>query len=161
MFAQMVGRHLSAVLHHRFGIPTYKTQKGCMRKGCWPHSRVRSLSWGGPGSHCRYSEDRVPPPPPRASFRLRQRLRLPPPGWGQFRDFHASPRLWLPSPGSVQLRGRHVSPQLEAAPGPPRVTWAPAPTFWLRAASEMPCVPMKDSAGCKQLNKYSLATRPS
>jgi hypothetical protein len=30
-------------------------------EGCWPHPRVRSLSRGGPKSHCRYPEDQVPP----------------------------------------------------------------------------------------------------
>jgi hypothetical protein len=57
-----------------------KTQKGCAGKGCWPHPRVRSLSWGGPGGHCRYPEDRVPP---RTSIKSRQRL--PPLGWGSSR----------------------------------------------------------------------------
>jgi hypothetical protein len=27
-----------------------KTQKGCAGKGCWPHSWVHNLSWGGPGA---------------------------------------------------------------------------------------------------------------
>jgi hypothetical protein len=31
-----------------------------MGKGCWPHPRVRSLSQGSLGGHCRYPEDRVP-----------------------------------------------------------------------------------------------------
>jgi hypothetical protein len=49
---------------------------------------------------------------------------------------------------------------LRAAPGPPRVTWSPAPTFWLRTAPKLPRVPRMGSISCKQLNKYSLMTRP-
>jgi hypothetical protein len=128
-----------------------KTQKGCAGKGCWPHRWIRSLSRGGPGGHCRYPEDRVPP---CTSFKSRQRL--PPLGWGQLRGCHVSPRLWLPPPVSGQVRGLHVPPRLRlrAALGPPCVTWAPAPTFWLRAAPELTHVPRTGSAGCKQLNKY-------
>jgi hypothetical protein len=102
-----------------------KTQNGCAGKGCWPHPRVRSLSRGGPGGHCRYPEDRVPP---RTSFKSRQRL--PPPAEGSFEVVtcpHGSGSYsWLgaapglprvpvarpPAPGSEQLRGRNVSPRL-------------------------------------------------
>jgi hypothetical protein len=98
-----MGCHVSAVLHHRFGILTYKTQKGCTWKGCWPHPWVRSLSRGGPGVHCRYPEDRVPL---RTSFKSRQRLL--PSGWGQLRGCHMSPWQRLLPPGSRQLWGHHV-----------------------------------------------------
>jgi hypothetical protein len=57
-----------------------KAQKGCAGKGCWPHPWVHSLSRGGPGGHCRYPEDRVPP---RTSIKSRQCLL--PPDWGQLR----------------------------------------------------------------------------
>jgi hypothetical protein len=93
-------------------------------------------------------------------------------------------RPWLPPTDLGQLWGRHVSPvpasrlgaaprpppapvapsptsRLGAALGPPCVTWALAPTFWLRAAPELSCAPRKGSTGCKQLNKYPLATQPS
>jgi hypothetical protein len=42
--------------------------------------------------------------------------------------------------GSGQLQGHHVPQRLGAAPGPPHVTWAPTPTFWSRAAPELPRV---------------------
>jgi hypothetical protein len=41
------------------------------KKICWPHLRVRSLSKGGPGGHCRYPAERVPP---YTSFKSRQRV---------------------------------------------------------------------------------------
>jgi hypothetical protein len=47
------------------------------------------------------------------------------------------------------------------APGLPHVTWAPAPTFRLRAAPELPRVSRMGSTGCKQINKYPLVTQPS
>jgi hypothetical protein len=108
-----------------------KTQKGYAGKGCWPHPRVRSLSWGGPGGHCRYPEDRVPP---RTSIKSRQRLPPPAP------DLRPPCVPAAPAPDSRQHRGRHVPPRLRAASGPPHVTWAPAPTFWRRAALELPRV---------------------
>jgi hypothetical protein len=95
-----------------------KTQKGCVGKGCWPHPRVRSLSRGGPGGHCRYPKDRVTP---HTSIKSRQWL--PPPGWGQLWGRHVSPRLWLPPPGSGQLRGRHVPPRLQLSPPGPGQLW--------------------------------------
>jgi hypothetical protein len=77
----------------------------------------------------------------------------------------AAPALasWLgaaPGPPRAPVAPAPAS-RLGVAPGPPRVTWAPAPTFWLRAAPELSCVPRTISAGCKQLNKYSVMTRPS
>jgi hypothetical protein len=36
-----------------------------------------------------------------------------------------------------------------------------SPTIWLMAAPELPCVLRTGSAGRKQINKYSLTTRPS
>jgi hypothetical protein len=124
--------------------------------------------------HCRYPEDWVPL---RTSSKSRQKA-------GQLQGRHVSPRLRRPPPDSGQLRGCHVSPwlrlpaqgssggatcprgsgsRLRAALGPPRVAWAPAPTFWLRAeaAAKLPRVPWTSSTNCKQLNKYSLATRTS
>jgi hypothetical protein len=57
-------------------------------------------------------------------------------------------------PGSCsRLRGRHVSPRLGTAPGPPR-----APAAW---GSSRATTCHLGSAGCKQINKYPLATRPS
>jgi hypothetical protein len=118
-----------------------KTQKGYAGKGCWPHPRVRILSRGGSGSHCRYPKDRVPP---RTSFKSRQRLHA-----SQLRvalRLSRVPAAQAPAPISGQLRGRHVSSWLRlpfpargssgdatcprglgspswpgAAPGPPRV----------------------------------------
>jgi hypothetical protein len=79
------------------GSQRIKTQKDCEGKGCWSHLRVRSLSWGGPGGHCRYPEDRLPP---RTSIKSRQRLS--PPGWRQLRGCHVSPWLRLPARGSSE-----------------------------------------------------------
>jgi hypothetical protein len=88
-----------------------KTQKGCVGKGCWPDPRIRSLSRGGPGGHCRYPEDRVPP---RTSIKSRQWL--PPPGSGQLQGRHVPLRLRLPPPSPGQLWGHPVSPGLQHPP---------------------------------------------
>jgi hypothetical protein len=83
-------------------------------KGCWPHPRARSLSWGGPGGHCRYPKDRVPP---RTSSKSRQKP-------GQLRSCRMSPQLWHPLPVSGQLRGRHVSSRLQHQPSGSRQLWS-------------------------------------
>jgi hypothetical protein len=80
----------------------------------------------------------------RTSIKSRQRFL--PPDWGQLWGSHVSSRLRPPPPGSGQLLGHHG---------------APAPTFWLRTSSELPCVLMTGYAGHKQINKYPLSTRPS
>jgi hypothetical protein len=99
-----------------------KIQKGCAGKGCWPHPQVRSLSWGGPGAHCRYPEDRVP----------------------RVQASSQDNGSRLPAKGSSEAamcpRGSGSRSRLGAAPGPLCVTWAPAPTFWRRAAPELPRV---------------------
>jgi hypothetical protein len=104
---------------------------------CWPDPRVRCLSRGGPGGHCRYPEDRVPP---YTNSKSRQRTRrglthahvfcgsssyllaqgssgtatcpmaLAPASWP--RAALQPPRVpWLQlwPPGSRQLQRRHVS----------------------------------------------------
>jgi hypothetical protein len=137
-----------------------KTQKGYAGKECWPHLRVHSLSQGGPGGHCRYPEDRVPP---RTSFKPRQRL--PPPGSGQLRGRHVSPWLGLslPARGSSWAatcpRGSDSRFRLGAAPGPPRVlaVRAPPPGSGQLQGHHVSW----GSAGCRQINKYPLPTRPS
>jgi hypothetical protein len=105
-----------------------KTQKGCGGKGCWPHLRIHSLSRGGPGatvSTLRTGYPRI------QALSHDNGSRLPAKGSS---EATVCPR------GSAQHRGRHVPPWLGAALGPPRVTWAPAPTFWCRAAQELPRV---------------------
>jgi hypothetical protein len=71
----------------------------------------------------------------------------------------------LPAKGSSEAamcpRYSGFRSRLGAAPGPPRVTWAPAPTIWLMTAPELSRVLRTGSAGCKQINKYLLSTRPS
>jgi hypothetical protein len=127
-------------------------------------------------SYCQYPEDRVPP---CTSSKSRQKLgqlrgrrvspllRRPPPGSRQLRGRHVSPGLQHPPPGIGQLRGRRVSRcssvrlLAQGSSGSPRVTCPPAPSFWLKAALELPHVPWMGFTGCKQLNKYSLTTRPS
>jgi hypothetical protein len=98
------------------------------QKGCWPHLRVRSLSRGGPGATV--GTLRTEYPRVQASSHDNG-SRLPAEGSS---EATVCPR------GSAQHRGRHVPPRLGAALGPPRVTWAPAPTFWRRAAPELPRV---------------------
>jgi hypothetical protein len=51
-----------------------------MRKGYWPHLWVHSLSRGGPGGHCRYPVDRVPPHTSSKSRRGKACIRTPPQG---------------------------------------------------------------------------------
>jgi hypothetical protein len=51
-------------------LPIQKFRKMGGEKMCWPHLRVRSVSRGGPGGHCRYPADRIPP---HTSFKSRQR----------------------------------------------------------------------------------------
>jgi hypothetical protein len=45
-----MGHHRSAVLHYRFRIPMYKTQKGCTGKGCWPTHGFAASPGVGPGA---------------------------------------------------------------------------------------------------------------
>jgi hypothetical protein len=156
---RIVGCHVSTVLHHRFKIPTYETQIGCTGKGCWSHPRVRSLSRSGPGGHCRYPEDRVPPRTSSNSRQKTRRARMPtcPKAQGP----PCVPRLRAaPGPPCVPVAPAPVS-WLAVALGPPHVAWAPAPAFWLRATLKLPRVLWTGSTSCKQLNKYPLATRPS
>jgi hypothetical protein len=140
-----------------------KTEKGCAGKGCWPHPRVRSLSWGGPRGHCRYPEDRVPP---RTSIKSRQRL--PPPKLGAAPGLPCVPVAPAPASRLKTAPGLPCVPVAPApasrpgaAPGPPRGNWAPAPTIWLMATPELLRILRTGSAGRKKINKYPLATRPS
>jgi hypothetical protein len=76
------------------------------------------------------------------------------------------------APDSGQLRGRHVPPRLGIAPGPPRapVTRGSSGAAMCHLASSTHLLGQGSSravtchlgyAGCKQINKYLLATRPS
>jgi hypothetical protein len=49
--ARIVGRHVSTVLHHRFIIPTYKTQKGCTGKDASPTCGFAASPRVGPGAN--------------------------------------------------------------------------------------------------------------
>jgi hypothetical protein len=50
--------------------PNVQSSERLHGEGCWPHLWVHSLSWGGPGGHCRYLKDRVPP---RISFKSKMK----------------------------------------------------------------------------------------
>jgi hypothetical protein len=52
--------------------PNVQNSERLHGKGCWPHPRVRSLFRGGPGGHCRYPEDWIPP---CTSSKSRQKIR--------------------------------------------------------------------------------------
>jgi hypothetical protein len=138
-----VGRHVSVVLHHRFKILTYKTQKGCMGKGCWPHPWVRSLSRDGPGATV--GTLRTGYPRVQASSQ----------------DNGSSSCLPERGNSGAVTCPRGSGSQLGAAPGLPRTPTTPAPSFWLRVAPGLTRVPRMSSTGYKQLNKYPLVTRPS
>jgi hypothetical protein len=98
-----MGRHVTAVMHRRFEIPTYKdSEKLRGERMLAPPTGSQPLP-GGPGGYCRYPEDWVPP---RTS--IKSRKWLPPSGWGQLQGCHVSQRLWLPPSGSGQLWGHHV-----------------------------------------------------
>jgi hypothetical protein len=130
------------------------TQKGCTGKGCWPHPRVRSLSRGGPEGHCRYPEDRIPP-----HISIKSRQRLLPPGWGQLRGRHVSPCLRLPLPARGST-GATTCPVARGSSGAVMCHLG-ASTHILAQSSSGAATRHLGSVGCKQINKYSLTTRPS
>jgi hypothetical protein len=121
----------------RFEYQDAKFQKNSVGKEMLAPPRVRYLSRGGPGGHCRYPEDRVPP---RTSSRSRQKARhadhtplrvvnlstscpargssgaatcpAAPAPTARLRAAPGPPRVLqpqLPLPGPGQLQGRHVS----------------------------------------------------
>jgi hypothetical protein len=118
----------------RFEYQDAKFQKNSAGKEMLAPPRVRYLSQGGPGGHCRYPEDRVPrvqapgqdrrpaPGPPRVL-----RTQLPLPGPGQLRGRHVScgPSSRCPAQGSLGAATCLTDPapaaRPEAAPRPPRV----------------------------------------
>jgi hypothetical protein len=71
---------------------------------CWPHPWVCSLSRGGPGGHCRYPENRVPP---YTSFESRRRI------------------------GHARMPLCPVAPAPRGAPEPPRTPWPRLPSLGL------------------------------
>jgi hypothetical protein len=101
----------------RFEYQDAKFQKNSAGKEMLAPPRVRYLSQGGPGGHCRYPEDWVPP---RTSSRSRQKASsgtatcpadpapAARPGAAPAPPHVLRPQLPLPSPG--QLRGRRVCP---------------------------------------------------
>jgi hypothetical protein len=136
--ARVTGRHTSI---GKTELPLRNTKiqsskKAAREKRCWPHPWVHCLSHGGPGGHCRYPADQLPP---RTSSRSRQKARhanhtLPhvhnlsmnhtARGSSGAAACPAAPapaaqpgaalgpprvlRLRLPLPSPGQLRGRHV-----------------------------------------------------
>jgi hypothetical protein len=93
----------------------------------WPHLRVRSLSRGGPGNHCRYPVDQIPP---RISSKSRRRARcaLSHAHMSMTSDYatwHGQLRCYHTSCGtSSGLLAR-------AARVPPRVPWPQLPSSGL------------------------------
>jgi hypothetical protein len=72
---QIMGHHVSTVLHHCFGIPTHKdSERLCGERMLAPPAGSQPLL-GWARGYCRYPEDQVPP---RTNFKSRQWL--PPPG---------------------------------------------------------------------------------
>jgi hypothetical protein len=45
----------------RLQNPNVQNSERLHEEGCWSHPWVHNLSWGGPGGHYRYPEDRIPP----------------------------------------------------------------------------------------------------
>jgi hypothetical protein len=133
---RIVGRHVSTVLHHRFGIPTHKD-----------------------------------------SERLHRERMLPPPAGSQPLSGWAQGTLSVPGGSGTpayKLQVKTTTPayRLRAAPGPPRApaAWGStgaatchlgSSTHLLAQGSSGAATCHLDSAGCKQINKYPLATRPS
>jgi hypothetical protein len=149
--ARIVGHHVSIVLHHRIKISTYKTQKGCTGKDVSLTRGFAASPGVGPGATIGTLRTGYP--------------HVQAPSQDKRQGGGACPRV--PRPGSHLLAqgnsGATACPHgsgscLRAALGPPRVAWATAPAFWLRAASELQRVPSAGSTSCKQLNKYPLAT---
>jgi hypothetical protein len=67
-----VTTHPQVKPNSRYEYQDAKFQKNSAGKEMLATPRVNYLSGGGPGGHCRYPEDQVPP---RTSFRLRQKAR--------------------------------------------------------------------------------------
>jgi hypothetical protein len=141
--ARVPGRHASTgKTELPLRIPIRKVQKNSAGKEMLAPPRVRYLSRGGPGGHCRYPGDQVPP---RTSSRSRQKARhanhMPlrvvnlgvnrmaqtssgaatcPAASAPTARLGAAPgpprvlRPQLPLPGPGQLRGRHVSCDLSS-----------------------------------------------
>jgi hypothetical protein len=86
---------------------------------CWPDPRVRCLSRGGPGGHCRYPEDRVPP---YTNSKSRQRTRR---GLTHAHVFCGSSSYLL----------------AQGSSGTATCPMALAPASWPRAALQPPRVP--------------------
>jgi hypothetical protein len=105
--ARIMGHHVSAVLHHRFGIPTYKDSERLReeRMLATPVGSQPLLGWarGLLSVPLRTGYPRVQASQDNGS-------RLPAGGC------HVSPRPQLHPPGSRQLRGRHVPPWLWLPP---------------------------------------------
>jgi hypothetical protein len=131
-----------------------KTQKSCAGKGCWPHPRVRNLSRGGPGATV-------------GTLRT---------GYPRVQASSQDNGSRLPAEGSSEAsmcpRGSGSRSWLGAAPRPPR---APAArrsteavtchvgfsTHLLAQGNSGAATCHLGSVGCKQINKYLLATRSS
>jgi hypothetical protein len=88
-----MGQHVYPVLHHRFKIPMYKTQKGCMGKDVGPTREFAASPGVGPGATVGA---------PKTGYPHVQALS---------QDERACPRvpwLWLLSPGSGELQSRYM-----------------------------------------------------
>jgi hypothetical protein len=95
--ARIVDHHVSTVLHHRFKILTYKTQKGCTGKDVGPTCGFTASPGVGSGDTVGTLNTGYP--------------RVQAPSQDERQDGHACPRVpWLrlPPPGSRELQSRHV-----------------------------------------------------
>jgi hypothetical protein len=180
--ARIMGRHVLAVLHRLFRIPTYKDSERLHRErmlappagsqplpgwargplsvplGLGTPAYKHQVKTTAPASRLGVAPGlaRVPAAPAPAS---RLRAALGPP--------HA-PMALAPASRLGAAPGRPRAPAAlapasrpGAAPRPPRVTWAPAPTICLVAPPKLPRDLWTGSAGRKEINKYPLATQPS
>jgi hypothetical protein len=108
----------------RFEYQDAKFQKNSMGKEMLAPPRVHYLSRGGPGGHCRYPEDQIPP---RTSFRSRQKARHA--NHTPLRVVNLSMNYMAQASFGAATCPADSAPATQpgAAPGPPRVLWTQLP----------------------------------
>jgi hypothetical protein len=108
--ARIMGHHVSAVLCHRFEIPTYKTQKGCTGKDAGPTHGFVASPGVGQGVTVGTLKTGYP--------------RVQAPSIDERQDGHTCPRVpWLSSLDTGQLQSCHVPHVSSSRHQAPRQLW--------------------------------------
>jgi hypothetical protein len=124
--------HVSVVLRHRFGIPTYKTQKGCTRKDAGPTRGFTTYPGVGLGATVGTLKIRYPRIQASSQRRKARRAHMPACPTAPISWHRAAPESLVPHGDSSGISTCPMAPapifRHRTAPGLPRAPWPRLPS---------------------------------